>query len=386
MNAKNDKDKEFEFFIKRSNVINSILGQDAMDQGQVLNDRLNPITSGDKVSRVLSNADIGFVFPDLVEYHRAMQDRLVKDEEMYREIWSEFIDSQMNIVLGVMGGWAIKSALGVLPRMSGGPAVASLMDKAGKRAGNMISGHMDFTTVLLIGYIGRLYVDKRDFDAELSRVDALRTSEGVAMMKLKSHDTENAGDRSIVVGSSPFALITDDDYLKQKYYFEEASRNASDEIKANLYWLVLPVMAGFGIKAFSAGLSRLRMAKERDWGAIGYFKQKKFLNRMKGLVYLRKNMRTNDLAFFGNPMIELGQLQAARDVMMSKAVSPRQRFLINERYELIIKTFGKDIESLAGMPHLQQAYATALYGPSGSVRTLENIYSEYMRITHGGLL
>ena len=182
-----------------------------------------------------------------------------------------------------------------------------------------------------------------------------------------------------------FPLIDETDYYKQKVFYEQSAKNADDQFWGTMKWMTVPFLFGPGLRLYNSGINRIRFWRENRFANIGYIGQTRYVHQIERSIRINKNKLYLDFDRLGNPAVEIGQLKAARDSKWMAATSQHQRQLIDEAYSRIIIAFGRDAQTYAGMPQLQQAYARALFGDAGSVHQLEDIYAEYIRLTKGDL-
>jgi hypothetical protein len=364
VHAKNEQD--LYFFITRTNVINTILGQNLIEQMAILDD-LNPVDSGAQVSKVLES-DKGFVFPTLLKYHLSLQEAWTRKEELHKDLWDEFVNTTAMIpIQGLLWGWAAKTAFGIWPRWTGLPAASSMINAVGNRLSPLIAAHADYTTALIAGLLGQSAFAWHDFNAELGNLDLLHLSDGAG----------------IVAPGSPFPLIEEDNFFRQKTLFEEGSSNALSELMQNGALLFVPLGIAHGARFYSGGVRSYRMWWENNWDRSGSILRGGYRSVLHFRVQNRLKQLSLDLAILGNPKIELGQLQSARDRAWKAARFVVGRRTVDEAYEHIITAIGSDAESFANNPNLQQEYVYAMYDRSGTVPQLEAIYQEYLRIKPG---
>jgi len=361
------KKEDLEFFIKRTTVINTLLGEGEIDINRAL-DRLKP--NGERVSTVLSGGDVGFIFPNLVEYHRDLQRRTRTAEDVKNILWEEFVQTNVNLGFIIVGGWAGKVALGVFPRFTGRAAargfMASTLDRSGGRISSYINGQFDYTMLVFAGAAGRsILVEKRDADLESYRVSQLGLSEGVALMKK----------------STPFPLLSEDDYFHQAQYYEKASHEALVSAERNIALTTLPFFLGHGFQWIEASV----MSGRRFLATHGRFGQALNQFTLRSSFNARRMYVTRDLRILGNPELDVGSLQAARTSKWQAAKTDHQRFIVDEAYNRIITAFGRDARAYAEYPEMQEAFAQALFGNRGSLQQLKDLNDEYLRVTNGGL-
>jgi hypothetical protein len=360
-NAKNELD--FDFFIHQTRLLNAVYGEaisESMPKG--LTD-LNAFSSN-SISDLL--AARGFYFPNLLAYHTQLQNKAKESQKIQSEGFDEFLQANIMVNIGVLGGWAIKHTLGILPKWVGGPSVASVLSKLGHNGSRYIDGQ-GWLAMALIG--AQLTTLQRDIN--LSKSELKNIQDLTQVETLKPDEGEN-----------PLALIEWSNYRDQyNYYVKNIAQMRSNQLQ-DIGWLAFPIMMNRALQfGFKKMVNSFDVKQNFKFENMTYQERIKFDRRTQLKINHKIKLLNLFLKDLNYPKsITYSELVSQREIAMSTAKTASQRARINESYNKIIKTFGGDIDIISNKPQLLYSYARALNGEAGTLEQLSLLHNEYLRI------
>ncbi|MCB0350707.1 MAG: hypothetical protein KDD38_05950, partial [Bdellovibrionales bacterium] len=353
--------KDLDFIIKRTKIINALLGENDLS---TLSTSLNGYNAlGSNISDIMESR--GFVFPNLIEYHKKIQTEMINNEEINDQVYEEFLTANIYISMGVIGGWAAQHFLGVLPRWMGGPSIAGLIHNVGSKTINLIDGHGWFLMGLIGGHIGTLELKKNDFKTGLKHINDLTQSE-----TLKPEGAEN-----------PLPLIEWSDYQQQLRYYTEGIHAANMNQLMDLGWLTFPFMMN---RAIQHGTKRMTdgLGRKNEKFQVQSFKQRGFyeIRTRMSLNHKMKLMRSSFKDIKNPRSLDLTELQIGRDLALREARTAAEKIRINQSYDKIILEFGSRLERVIDHPAILESYSRAMFGNSGTISQAHRFYEEFRAI------
>lgn len=363
------KAEDLGFFITRTRVINGILGENSLTN---LSNKMNGFTAFQQNQNNDHIADIvfaeGFNFPNLLAYHRTLQEQMLMREDLTKEIWDEFIADQGSMALAVLGGWAAKHAFGLFPKITGLPYMASRISHVGYKTSYLISGQISYFALIYFANAGYLQFKKSEFNNQL----------------LYNKDLLMADTVKLSTNVSPLPLVSWDQYLNQKIYFQNTYAAAVSERNSALLLSAIPLLViplNAGLKAAVPLLENMKRAKNAKFELPSVKDRWLYEGRLKIKYRHRRVLLDSEFKLIDSPkIITLDMLSAGKHSALGRATSEVKKSRINQAYERIIVTYGSDLASIARYPELLNGHARALIGPYGHSGQIRSIINEYHNI------